>query len=166
MREKGVLFGKDGYGYSLLISSEVPEGKGVSSSAAIEVATMQALAAAVDLMLEPRELAMLCQKAENLVVGAPCGVMDQMASACGKKGELMAMICRPAEVIESVPIPSGVAFWGVDSGIRHSVGGADYGSVRVGAFMGKKIIKDNAAEEAGTALPLIPVISQIILVLF
>ena len=52
-----------------------------------------------------RELALLCQKVENLVVGAPCGVMDQMASACGRKGSLMAMTCQPAELQEPVAIP-------------------------------------------------------------
>jgi galactokinase len=45
-----------------------------------------------------RELAMLCQMVENLVVGAPCGVMDQMASACGRDGALLSLLCRPAEV--------------------------------------------------------------------
>jgi galactokinase len=53
-------------------------GKGVSSSAAIEVAVMSALLAAYDMQVEGRELALLCQKAENLVVGAPCGIMDQV----------------------------------------------------------------------------------------
>lgn len=144
MREKGAVF-EDGL--SMLVSSEVPEGKGVSSSAAVEVATMQAVATAYGVALEPRELAILCQKVENLVVGAACGVMDQMTSACGEDGKLLAMECRPAEVLEAVPIPAHVAFWGVDSGIRHSVGGADYGSVRVGAFMGRRIVRQLAQDD-------------------
>jgi len=78
MRERGARFDS---GVRLLISSRVPEGKGVSSSAALEVGTMSAVAAAFDLDIAPRELALLCQRAENLVVGAPCGVMDQMTSA-------------------------------------------------------------------------------------
>ncbi len=59
-------------------SPPLPAGKGVSSSAAIEVAVMSALLAAYDIQVEGRELALLCQKAENLVVGAPCGIMDQV----------------------------------------------------------------------------------------
>jgi hypothetical protein len=64
-------------GLSMLIVSSVPEGKGVSSSAAVGVAAMRALLAAHGVTLPGRELAILCQKVENLVVGAPCGIMDQ-----------------------------------------------------------------------------------------
>jgi L-arabinokinase len=77
---------------------------------------------------------------ENLVVGAPCGVMDQMASACGEQDRLLALLCQPAELQPAVALPPGVEVWGIDSGIHHAVTGADYGSVRVGAFMGYRII--------------------------
>ncbi|KAL0330943.1 UNVERIFIED_CONTAM: L-arabinokinase [Sesamum angustifolium] len=143
MKELGICFEDS---ISMLVSSVVPEGKGVSSSAAVEVATMSAIAAAHGLNINPRELALLCQKVENHVVGAPCGVMDQMTSACGEANKLLAMVCQPAEVLGLVDIPSHVRFWGIDSGIRHSVGGADYGSVRIGAFMGRKIIKSVASD--------------------
>ncbi|KAK4435658.1 L-arabinokinase [Sesamum alatum] len=143
MKELGICFEDS---ISLLVSSAVPEGKGVSSSAAVEVATMSAIAAAHGLNINPRDLALLCQKVENHVVGAPCGVMDQMTSACGEANKLLAMVCQPAEVLGLVDIPSHVRFWGIDSGIRHSVGGADYGSVRIGAFMGRKIIKSVASD--------------------
>ncbi|KAF3505076.1 hypothetical protein F2Q69_00040429 [Brassica cretica] len=82
---------------------------------------------------------------ENHIVGAPCGVMDQMTSSCGEANKLLAMICQPAEVIGLVDIPNHVRFWGIDSGIRHSVGGADYGSVRVSAYMRRKMIKSMAS---------------------
>lgn len=48
------------------------------------------------------------RQAENLVVGAPCGVMDQMAAACGGAGQLLALLCQPAEVVGNVPIPQQV----------------------------------------------------------
>lgn len=127
-------------GLRLLIDSDVPIGKGVSSSAALEVATMQAVCAAAGWTLDGRELALLCQRVENLVVGAPCGVMDQMASACGEQDRLLALLCQPAELQPAVALPPGVEVWGIDSGIHHAVTGADYGSVRVGAFMGYRII--------------------------
>ncbi|XP_042452174.1 L-arabinokinase-like isoform X2 [Zingiber officinale] len=142
MTELGLRFTES---LSILISSAVPEGKGVSSSASVEVATMSGIAAAHGLNLDPRELALLCQKVENHVVGAPCGVMDQMTSACGETDKLLAMVCQPAEVKELVTIPSHIRFWGLDSGVRHSVGGTDYGSVRIGTFMGRKMIKSAAS---------------------
>ncbi|HJU54701.1 MAG TPA: galactokinase family protein [Pyrinomonadaceae bacterium] len=137
MRERGVSFPG---GARILVWSRVPEGKGVSSSAALEVATMSAVAAAFGLDVGARELAILCQRVENLVVGAPCGVMDQMTSACGEENQLLALLCQPAELLGTVSLPEELAVWGLDSGVRHSVGGGDYGSVRVGAFMGYRII--------------------------
>ena len=131
-------------GIRLLIGSDVPLGKGVSSSAALEVAVMQALAAALAVPIEGRELALLCQRAENLVVGAPCGVMDQMTVACGEMGRLLALRCQPAELEQPVTLPEGLEVWGIDSGIRHTVGGSDYGAVRTGAFMGYRIVADLA----------------------
>lgn len=141
MRELNYEFTR---GATILIDSKVPEGKGVSSSAAIEVAVMSAVAAAFKLEIDARELAILCQKLENLVVGAPCGIMDQMSSACGAENQLLSMICQPAELKETIRIPENLAVWGIDSGIRHSVGAGDYGSVRTGAFMGYRIIAELA----------------------
>ena len=68
-----------------------------------------------------------------------CLTSAQMASALGEPGRLLALVCQPAEVQGCVGIPGHLRFWGVDSGVRHSVGGSDYGSVRVGAFMGLRI---------------------------
>jgi L-arabinokinase len=130
------------------VASDVPEGKGVSSSAALEVAVMTAIAAAFDIVLPPREIAILCQKVENLVVGAPCGVMDQMTAACGEADRLLALRCQPAELQGHVALPEDLTVFGIDSGIRHAVSGADYVSVRVGAFMGYRIL----AEAAGLAV--------------
>jgi L-arabinokinase len=131
-------------GLRILIDSSVPEGKGVSSSAAVEVATMRALAAGLGIAVSGEKLAGLCQVAENLVAGAPCGIMDQMTSALGRENELLALRCQPAIVEGFVSIPQEIAFWGIDSGVRHSVGGSDYSSVRCGAFMGYRIVADGA----------------------
>jgi L-arabinokinase len=138
MRELGARFDE---GVALLVRSDVPEGKGVSSSAALEVAAMTAVAAAFGLRIPAPELALLCQKVENLVVGAPCGVMDQMTAACGKAGELLALLCQPAELQGTIALPEDLAVWGLDSGERHAVSGSDYIAVRVGAFMGARIVE-------------------------
>jgi L-arabinokinase len=131
-------------GARIVISSQVPEGKGVSSSAAVETASMHAVAAAFGVALPPRALALLCQKSENLVAGAPCGVMDQMACVFGERDALLALLCQPAELQPSVAVPDDLEFWGLDSGERHAVGGSDYGAVRTGAFMGLRIVRARA----------------------
>jgi L-arabinokinase len=137
VREHGAVLSG---GATILVESDVPEGKGVSSSAALEAATMEAAIAAWQVRTEPRTRAVRCQQVENHIVGAPCGVMDQMASICGEEGALMALLCQPAELQGSLRLPEGLGVWGIDSGIRHAVTGADYGAVRVGAFMGYRIL--------------------------
>ncbi|HEX7332138.1 MAG TPA: hypothetical protein VF290_11610 [Pyrinomonadaceae bacterium] len=137
MRERGIQFTS---GANILVSSRVPPGKGVSSSAALEVAVMEAVTRAFNIEVEPRDVALLCQRVENMVVGAPCGVMDQMTAVFGERDRLLALLCQPAEIKNMIALPSPLKLWGIDSGIRHSVGGSDYGSVRAGAFMGQRIL--------------------------
>jgi L-arabinokinase len=140
-RELGLEFD---FSWRILVESRVPEGKGVSSSAALEVATMQAVTALAGTILGGAEIARLCQIGENFVVGAPCGIMDQMTSALGQADALLALLCQPAEVSGFIPLPPSIAFWGIDSGIRHTVSGSDYTSVRTGAFMGYRMIAEAA----------------------
>src|SRR5438309_3040225 len=141
MRERNFSFNE---GAHIFIKSAVPEGKGVSSSAALEVASMQAVAAAYELEISAPELALLCQKVENYIVGAPCGVMDQMTAACGETNRLLELLCQPAELRGTIALPEELEIWGIDSGIRHSVGGSDYRTVRTAAFIGYRIIADVA----------------------
>jgi L-arabinokinase len=136
-KEKNTNFDE---GAKIYILSEIPLGKGVSSSAALEVAVMQAVCAAFGIKIDAREKAILCQKVENLVVGAACGVMDQMSVMFGKENQFFSLLCQPAEIQGWLEIPDEIEFWGIDSGIRHAVVGADYTSVRVGTFMGFRII--------------------------
>jgi L-arabinokinase len=148
MREKNIRFDR---GARILIKSSVPEGKGVSSSAAIEVAVMNAVAAAFEIALEPQELARLCQRLENLIAGAPCGIMDQMTSACGKENQLLELLCQPDLLQGTLALPDELDVWGIDSGVRHSVSGADYGTVRAAAFMGYTIIAQLAGLQISAA---------------
>lgn len=139
LRERGAELSG---GLRLLVDSAVPEGKGVSSSAAVEVASLRALAALWQVPFSGVELGIACQRVENRVVGAPCGVMDQITSACGEDGRLLALLCRPAELRGFVEPPPGVGLFGIDSGVRHSVGGSSYVQVRVAAFMGLRILAE------------------------
>ena len=127
-------------GLDILVQSSVPVGKGVSSSAAIEVATLKAIAELFSIDLQRTELPKLAQKAENLVVGVPCGLMDQLASFLGENNKLLPILCQPDKIFDLVDIPKNLYFVGIDSGVRHSVGGASYGEVRTAAFMGYSII--------------------------
>jgi len=127
-------------GANVFIESNVPWGKGVSSSAALEVATMNALNQLYNLSLGREELAVLAQMAENLVAGAPCGLMDQLSSHLGQKNKVLPLICQPHHVDKPISIPRGINFIGIDSGIRHAVSGASYSDVRAAAFMSYSII--------------------------
>ncbi len=129
-------------GLRALVYSEVPPGSGVSSSAALEVAAVRAISEACGIRVGGRDAALLCQRVENLVVGAPCGVMDQMTAALGERSRLLALLCQPAELEPVVPLPEEIEVWGVHSGISHAVSGVDYGTVRTAAFMGYRIVAE------------------------
>ncbi len=128
------------HGANLFLDSRVPLGAGVSSSAAIEVAAMSAFNAAFHLNLDGVTLARLSQTVENKVVGAPCGIMDQMTSVLGVPNSLLLILCQPHEVQGTQALPEGVRVYGINSGIRHSVGGTAYTRARVAAFMGRKML--------------------------
>lgn len=140
VRDQGLPF----TGLRVLLSSSIPEGKGLGSSAAVEVAVLRATAACLGAARESRELALLAQRAEQIFAGAPCGVMDQMTVMHGQEGELLALLCRPAEIVASVPLPRTLAAWAIDSGLRHAVSGDAYRRVRCATFMGYALLEPAA----------------------
>jgi L-arabinokinase len=123
----------------LSVESDVPTSVGVSSSAALEVATARAIGGD---RIEPLRLAALCQEAENHVVGAPCGIMDQVVVALGRPGAVLPILCRPAAIDPLVELPAGLEVVGVPTGAEHDVSGAPYRRARAAAFMGKRIVED------------------------
>jgi len=148
------------------IRSDVPQGKGVASSAAVEIAVARAVAASAlragvvseddaarRFSAHVAMIPLYCQTAENDVVGAPCGFMDQYACFhsvdSASRGNFIAIDCDLAntshdgaeDIYRLVPLPRKLRVWGIDSGVRHSnSGGSDYARVRCGTFMGKKIL--------------------------
>lgn len=128
-------------GMSIEIETDVPTSMGVSSSAALEVATLRALEAASGRRFEGTALARLAQRAENEVVGAPCGLMDQLAASHGVPGSLLPILCRPDVLREPVPLPEGAIIAGWPSGVRHAVSGPEYATARTAAFMGKRMLE-------------------------
>lgn len=127
---RGVAWALTGAGCSLsgmdaVLTSDVPIGAGLSSSAAVEVAFAWAWKELSGLPLERTELARLCQRAENEYVGVRCGIMDQMASLWGQEGHAILLDCRSLAV-ERVPIPPGVAIVVADTLVRRELAASEY----------------------------------------
>lgn len=129
-------------GTSIYIESEVPLNKGVSSSAAVEVAVMKAAAAAYGISLAGVELAEACQWVENVIAESACGIMDQAASVLGDEGRVLPLLCQPCSPWPLVRLPEGLRCWGIDSGVRHAVTGIEYEAARAAAFVGYRMICD------------------------
>ena len=140
-------------GFCMAIRSDVPLGAGVSSSAALEVAALSALATELRCPIPPLELAALAQKVENRILGAPCGIMDQVAVHCGDARRPVHIHCQPAEILETVPLPDGVEVCGLYTGAKRSTGGDSYRTARTGAFMGLTLlVEDLGFSHLGTYL--------------
>ncbi len=110
-------------GADLFIRSTVPEGSGLSSSAALEVAS--ALALLGGRAIDPLALARLCQRAEVDFVKMPCGIMDQYVSVFGREHAAVEIDCRSLEH-RYVPLPDGVTFFAVNSMVKHALGASAY----------------------------------------
>ena len=127
-------------GINVYIESEVPLNKGVSSSAAVEVAVMKAACAAYGIDLTGIELALACQWVENVIAESACGIMDQAASVLGEEGKVLPLLCQPCTPKPLVQLPEGLACWAVDSGVKHAVTGIEYEAARAAAFVGLRLI--------------------------
>ena len=104
------------------VTTTLPIGSGLSSSAALEVAAALALGASSD---DPLALAQLCQRAEQRASGVPCGIMDQLASVAGVEGHALRIDCTTLEV-RPVPVPDDLEVVVVDSGQRRELAGSAY----------------------------------------
>ncbi len=112
-------------GFDLWLRSDVPLGSGLSSSAALEVALLRGLREAFGLTLDDVRIALLGQKVETDFVGAPIGVMDQMASSLAQGSSAIFLDTRTLQY-ERVPLPPGVEPIVINSGVTHSHSGGDY----------------------------------------
>ena len=130
-------------GITLYLESDVPLNKGVSSSAAVEVATMKASAAAYGIKLDGIELAEACQWVENVIAESACGIMDQAASVLGDEGFILPLLCQPCVVMPPVKLPENLCLWAIDSGVKHAVTGIEYEAARAAAFVGYRMICDH-----------------------
>ncbi|MGW7349661.1 galactokinase [Streptomyces sp. Z26] len=127
-------------GADLHFESTVPTGAGLSSSAALEVSTALALNDLHGLGQDPAELARLCQRAENDFVGVPCGIMDQMASACCTEGHALFLDAREL-TWRQVPFDlaaEGLKLLVMDTRVKHELGEGEYAKRRAGCEEGAR----------------------------
>jgi L-arabinokinase len=127
-------------GADLFIASDLPPNKGVSSSAALEVATLKAASAAWGICLDGVTLATAGQWVENVVAGAACGIMDQAAIVLGVEDHLLPILCQPCQPSPNIRLPFGLQLWGIDSMVSRSTTGVAYEIARAAAFIGYKLI--------------------------
>jgi galactokinase len=116
-------------GFSLSLWGDVPLGSGLSSSAAVEVATALAVTNFIGVSYAGPVLARLCQRAENEFVGANVGIMDQFISANGAKDHALLLDCRDLS-FKLAPIPSNVALVIANTMVQHAHAGGEYATRR------------------------------------
>jgi galactokinase len=136
-------------GADIAISGDVPQGAGLSSSAAIEVAVAGALTAGSG--VAPRDLALHCQKAENLFVGVQCGIMDQFASALGRAGHALLIDCRSLET-ELVSLPEDVAVVIVDSKVPRKLSDTAYNQRRAECAEAAQLVGVDSLRDADESM--------------
>ncbi|MEO7933950.1 MAG: galactokinase [Chthoniobacterales bacterium] len=145
---------EDGYevpGFSASISSTLPTGAGLSSSAALEVATCLLIEKLSGYSLEPMARAKLCRRAENEFVGVNCGLLDQASSVFGEENAAIYLDCR-AETVSTVAFPPGLALLITNSGVKHQLTGGEYNERREQCFeaariLGVKALRDVTSEQ-------------------
>ncbi|MFC8761851.1 galactokinase [Streptomyces sp. NPDC057193] len=140
-------------GADVHLTSTVPTGAGLSSSAALEVVTALALNDLFGLGLSRPELARLAQRAENAFVGVPCGVMDQMASACAEEGHALHLDTRDLS-FRQVPFDlarEGLRLLVVDTRVKHALGDGAYADRRAGCEAGARALGVKALRDVSAA---------------
>ncbi|MEU3747931.1 MULTISPECIES: galactokinase [Streptomyces] len=139
-------------GADVHLASTVPTGAGLSSSAALEVVTALALNDLFGLGLSRPELARLAQRAENAFVGVPCGVMDQMASACAEEGHALHLDTRDLSY-RQVPFDlarEGLRLLVVDTRVKHALGDGAYAERRAGCEAGARALGVRALRDVSS----------------
>ncbi len=133
-------------GFDAALSSTVPVGSGLSSSAALEVAIALALADAAGFGLPATELARACQHGEHLATGVPSGVMDQLVALLGRADHALLIDCRKLAA-EPIALPDALAVLVVNSGLPRALAGSAYAErradgERVAARLGVPALRD------------------------
>lgn len=141
LRAEGVDFP----GFSLTLNGDVPLGAGLSSSAAIEVATMAAVLSLTGTEIPLPRMAQLCQRAENGYVGASTGIMDQFIACCGAADHALLLDCRSLEY-RLAPIPSYLSLVIANTMVKHAHAGGEYNQRRAEVEEGTAILRGHRPE--------------------
>jgi galactokinase len=126
-------------GANLLIRGDVPIGSGLSSSAAIEMASGLALLENSGLIVHRLELAKICRRAENDFVGARVGIMDQFISGCGQAGHALMLDCRSLEYL-SLPLPGDLSLVICNTMVKHDLASGEYNTRRAECEEGVRLL--------------------------
>ena len=126
-------------GANILVSGEVPIGSGLSSSAAIEVATGLALLENSEVTIDRVTLAKLCQQAENEFVGTRCGLMDQFISCFGQAGHALMLDCRGLDY-KLLPLPDNVKLVVCNTMVKHELASSEYNARRADCELGVELL--------------------------
>lgn len=116
-------------GFQMAVHGNVPQGAGLSSSAALEVAVGKAISQLFDLKLENAQIAKIGQFAENEFVGCKCGIMDQLTSACGETDCALLIDCRSLET-QAIELPKHLSVMIVHSHVKRGLVGSEYNTRR------------------------------------
>lgn len=143
--------GRPPVGADLEITSTVPIGGGLSSSAAFEVAVALGLCDVAEFSVGRRELALAAQRAEHVATGVPCGNQDQLASVFGQAGHALLVDCRTLE-IEALALPPALRVLVVHSGVARTLEDSPYAqrraeSIEVGARLGLRALRDATLDQ-------------------
>ncbi|NDV90370.1 galactokinase [Alteromonas sp. 345S023] len=138
-------------GANLLVTGNVPQGAGLSSSASFEIAVLKALSALYGLPLDGVQAALLGQKAENTFVGCSCGIMDQLISAMGKEGNAMLLDCESL-AIEHSPLPATHQIVIINSNVKRGLVDSEYNLRREQCEQGAAILNVASLRQATQAM--------------
>lgn len=130
-------------GASLMITSNVPVGAGLSSSAALEVSTALALASLSELSLPGMQMAQLCQRAEHQYAGTQCGIMDQFISLFGEAGHALVLDCRSLDYTR-LSLPNDVRIVICNTQVKHELATGEYNRRRADCEAGVAQLKQVA----------------------
>lgn len=144
--------------FEAVVSTDLPTGAGLSSSAALETAVACVIEALTGVEQDVVDRALICQKAEHDFAGVPCGIMDQLAVGAGRKGHALLLDCSDLS-FSHLPIPQGVSVITADTGVKHALGDGEYRKRREScesallilksdSYRGLSLCDINAAEDA------------------
>jgi galactokinase len=140
--------GMESRGFDAFIASDVPIGAGLSSSAALEVAFATLLERVHDVQLDPVSKALLCQRAEHVFAGVPCGIMDPFIAALGREDHALLLDCRSREAVWLPLKDEGVTVLIINTNVRHQLATSAYATRRDECLTAARVLEVSSLRDA------------------